>query len=484
MFVNRVTGTPTDAQIRELEQVIIVEKDAPSSVAGVGQTVIVVGEAVNDHGAPEVPRRLQAKGELTTYYGGFKDWIGSALDGFNGNLYAKLYPTRFADLVVIPVDMEAGEVTFSGSPTEDVTIPAGTRVSDGGTSIWATLEDLVFTATGYALSGTVRVRHVSGATSQLAAAVSTIVDSTVPDLSGFTVTNALAVTAADADTQYLAAIDAALDETSAAVDGTIIFSCRSSLAVIAKLKQHVIDASAAGRGRICVVSPVPGTTTTVAKSSAGLGAGVSRSDRCVYAFPSVQWLLPEYSTTDYVTTTFDAFFASVIASVPPQESPGQVSSYLSAIVGGEAGIVYGRTFYQEMKAAGIVSFNVDRQGNKCGYSAVTTSLTAGKEPIEQRRFSDYLQDSIAGYLASYKDKPLSEANMDGARFAIEEFLGGLVRSGALEADSYLVDVDSVNTPTNLALGIFYILVKVRRTPSAKYIVLLTQIGTSVVISEQ
>lgn len=484
MFVNRVTGTPTDAQIRELEQVIIVEKDAPSSVAGLGQTVIVVGEVVNDHGAPEVPRRLQAKGELSTYYGGFKSWLGSLADGFDGNLYAKLYPVRFADLVVIVPDMEAGEVTFSGSPADNITIPAGTRVSDGTTSIWATLEDLTFTATGYAMTGTVRVRHVSGTDTLAPGGITTIVDVTSPDLSGFTVSNTLAVTAADVDTQYLAAIDAALDETTAAADGTIIFSCHTSLAVIGKLLAHVADSSVAGRGRIAVVSPPVGTSQATAIGSGTVGVGAFRSDRMVYAFPSVQWLLPEYSTTEYVTTTFDAFFASVIASVPPQESPGQVTSYLSAIVGGEAGIVYGRTFYAGMKAAGIVAFNVDRQGNKCGYSAVTTSLTAGKEPIEQRRFSDYLQDSIAGYLASYKDKPLSEVNMDGARFAIEEFLSGLVRSGAMEEGGYLVDVDSVNTPTNLALGIFYILVKVRRTPSAKYLVLLTQIGTSVVITEQ
>lgn len=486
MFVSRASGNPTTAQITELEQVLIVERDAPSQVQGVGQTTIVVGEAVNDQGLPLIPRRLQAKGELTSYYGGFKSWIGSTADGYNGNLYAKLYRPRFPDLIVILPDLEAGEVTFSGTATDPLVIPAGTRVSNGVTSIWATLEDVDFPTGGYADVQTVRVRHVSGAASQLAGGVTTIVDNTSPDLSGFTVTNLDALTAVNLDTAYGLAIDAALDETTSAVDGMLIFSCRSSQSVMATLKAHVISASAGGRGRLAVVSPPIGTDKTAATANTVLGAGLSRSDRCVYAWPAVQWLLPESSTDAYLTSTFDAFFASVIANTSSNESPGQVTPFLSDIVAGEVvtGATYGRTFYVEMKAAGIVSFNVDRRGNKVGYSAVTTSLTSGKEPIEQRRFSDYVQDSVAGFLANYKDKPLTTALKDGARFAIEEFLDNEVRQGRIESGNYLVDVDSVNTPTNEAMGIFYILMKIRRTPSAKFLVFLAQIGTTVVVSEQ
>lgn len=482
MFIKRAASTnPTQAEITELEQVLVVEQDSPAQVTEGGQAVIVVGEAVNDRGAPGVPRRLQARGELDSYYGGFKSWLGAAADGFEGNLYAHLYPVRFPDLIIVTVDLDAGECEFTGSCINATRLPAGFRVSDGTTSIWATLEDVDFVAGSYLASHTVRIRHVSGANTQAVAGIDTVLD-TPPTGLTLTVTNAAEVTAVDLDDAYEDAIDAALDETSVAADGTIIFACRHSLAVLTKLLAHVADASSGGRGRIAVVSPPIGTSQVAAVGSAGVGAGAFRSDRMVYAWPGVKWLFAQYDAESYITTHFDAFVASVIAHTNPEQSPGQATPYMAVLMGTEDGITPTRTFYVAMKAAGIAALNIDRKGNRVIYSAVTTSLTSGKEPIEQRRCSDMLQDDVAYYLSSYKDVPLTDENKNGAKDAIDQYLEDRKATGRVYA--YQTDVDSVNTPATEALEIWYILMKVKRTPSAKYIVLQTQIGTGVVITEQ
>lgn len=483
MFTKRISGrTPTQAEILELEQVVVVERDAPTQVAEVGQSTIVVGEVVNDRGEPLVARRLQTIGELDSYYGGFRDWIGADADGWEGNLYAHVFPLRFPDLIVVPVDLEAGEVELSATLTRSLTVPAGTRVATAGGATFATLEDADFVGTGYSETKTVRVRHVSGGTSALISSITVVVDTAALDGETVTVHNSVACTAVDVDAAYLEAITACLDESSIAADGSILFACRHTEAVLTALEAHASDASEGGRGRFVVVSPPIGTSKTTAEGSAGVGAGNFRTDRLAYAWPGLRWLFAQWSSSAYTTTHADAWLACVIARTNPEESPGQTSGTLAPVVGVETGITLSRATYKSLKAAGIVAFNVARNGDRCFYSAVTTSLAAGKEPIEQRRTTDMITDSLAIYLLPYKDAPLTETRRNGAKDACESFLAGLEENERIAA--HLVDVDSVNTPDDLALGIFYILVKVRRIAAAKAIVLLAQIGATVTISEQ
>lgn len=483
MFVKRIVGRqPTQAEITRLEQVLVVERDAPSTVQELGQAVIVVGEVANDRGAPLVARRLQSSGELDSWYGGFLSWLGSQADGWEGNLYLKLRPLRFPELIVMVPDLEAGTVTLSATLSAALLVPAGTRLSDGGTSIWATLEDVAFVGTGYSESGSVRVRHVSGTDTKTAGTVTTIVNASALGLSGVTCTNAATLTGVDVEQAYLDAIDACANEGDPVVSaGTIIWSCRHTEAILAALQQHVTDVSSGGRGRIAVVSPPIGTSKATATGSAGVGAGAFASDRVVYAWPGLQWLFSRYSTTEYVISHADGWLASVIAATNPEESPGQVTPLLAQVKGVESGVILTRAFYEDCKDAGVVAYNW-ANGKACFYSAVTTSQTAGKEPIEQRRLSDMIQDSLALYLADYKDRLLTETNRNAAGDACRNFVDGLVEAERVEAG--LVDVDSVNTPEDLAEGIFYISVQVRRFNSAKHIVLLAQIGTTVQITEE
>lgn len=480
-FIKRFAAgvTPTQAQLTALEGVYIAQKNQPLQVAGLGRKVVVVGEAVNDRGMPKVARQLQSMGELDSYYGGFSANIGSETDGFEGNLYVALYPTRFSPLPVIVVpDLEAGEVTFSGTTSTDGKfIPAGTVVSDGGTSLWMTLEDISVSTPTYAGSWSVRVRHLSGAST----AGMGVIDTIVPAMAGWTVTNAATCTAVSLETAYEDAIEVTLDQTTPAGDATLIFACRHTAAIHTALRTNADDASAAGRGRIAVLAPPIGTSQVTAFGSTTVGVGVSRADRYAYGFPGVQWLFTQYDSEVPIVVPFDSALAQTISLQNPFQSPGQVTGALNYLLGTEDTIILNRAYYEAAKAAGVCSLNIDRSGRRCVYSAVTTSLTQFEEPIEQRTAADQIQDDIANFLAEYKDKPLDDSTKDGMANAIDTYLEGLKKDGSIV--EYITDDVSLNTPANEALGIWTILVRVKRTPAAKYIVLTTQIGTSVSVSQ-
>jgi hypothetical protein len=482
MFVKRISGYPTQAQITELEQMLVAEIDSPAQVTEAGQSVLFIGEFANDRGQPLIARRLQAKGELESYYGGFLSWLGSSADGWEGNGYVKLWGLKFPDLIIMVPDLEAGEVTFSGdAPAEEVRIPAGTRISNGSTSIWATLEEVVVDAGTYGAAEDVRVRHVSGTGTQLTGAIDTIVDTftTVP---GWTVANAATCTAVVLATAYQDALDAAMDETSLAADCSIVWVARHTQAVMTALGTFATDASSGRRGRIAITSPPIGTTQAGATGSATVWVGARRSDRTIYAWPGVKWLFPAYDPENYIVTHFDGFVASQIAHCPPEQSPGQsIFPYMARLMGTEDGISCTRAFYKSMKDKGICSLNIDRKGNRLIYSAVTTSLTSGKDEIAQRRFSDMVTDSLAENLASFKDMPLTETNKGASKDSTDEFMEGLVREERCEA--YSTNTDSVNTPSTMALGIWKILLKARRIASARFIVLMAEIGANVTVTE-
>ena len=484
MFVTRyaVGTSPTDSAIRELEQIVIVEQDAPVAVQGAGQKACVIGEAVNDHGAPNVPRTMESKGELASYYGGLERWAAA---GFEGSLFAALRPVNFPTLVVIVPDMAGGVTTITGTCDDADTqrvLPAGTRLSDGSTSIWATLEDLTFTGS-YPDSQDVRVRHVSGATTLGTGALDTVID-TVTHLIA-TSDNADAVTAVDVDAAYATAIEASTNETSEASGTTVMWACRHDAAIQQSLRDAAIEASSGGRGRIAVLAPPVGTTKTDAFAGS-MGVAVSRDSRYCYGWPGWQYLLSEYSTTAYVTVCGDTAVACLIANLAPWESIGQETPLLGSYIAGEitTGATYTRTFYVQCKAAGICAPYIDKLGNKIIYSSVTTEISLDNwKPVEQRKFADYIEDSLAAYWQHSKDKLLTTARRDSNVDAANDFLEGEAQQAhGVEPGGY--SVHETSSQADLDAGVQKILVKVKRISAMKALVMLAQVGTTVQISEQ
>ncbi len=106
--------------------------------------------------------------------------------------------------------------------------------------------------------------------------------------------------------------------------------------------------------------------------------------------------------------------------------------------------------------------------------------------IARRRMADYCQDSIAQRVNQLAKQPLTNQLKDSAVAEITAFLSELLSENnpaAQRIDAYQVDDRSGNTPTSLAAGIYVVIVRVRLTPSADFIVLQTEIGENVTISQ-
>jgi len=184
----------------------------------------------------------------------------------------------------------------------------------------------------------------------------------------------------------------------------------------------------------------------------------------------------------------DTWLASVCSQLPPEENPGQLTAFMSALLGLEANNADIQNLemsdYEAFKAAGICALRMD-EGNMIFQSGVT-SVDPATYPtlvnIARRRMADYIQDSLAIGLRPFTKKLSTRSRRASVIGVIEAFLGGLQSKSNQEnqrIDSYLTNYKDGNTAQTLALGLFRAIIKVRTLPSLNVIVLDTQIGEGV-----
>lgn len=154
-FIRRYTSDPGLAELLAIEGVVIIDREPPAALSGVGSgTVVVVGEY--EDGPFEDPTELLSSTDLLTQFGGFGHTYAGVpannpcarvrradaalVDEFwNGNGFIALANKTFRRLLVCRVDTSVGEVTFeriaclSGNPgtTYDLE-PSQTLVFDIG----------------------------------------------------------------------------------------------------------------------------------------------------------------------------------------------------------------------------------------------------------------------------------------------------------------------------------------------------------------
>jgi hypothetical protein len=119
---------------------------------------------------------------------------------------------------------------------------------------------------------------------------------------------------------------------------------------------------------------------------------------------------------------------------------------------------------------------------------VTSSLTSGEETIARRRVADFIQDSAIGIWLPYSKKIAREATRMRGLAKWNQFLAGLESVANPEKSrihSWFTDdgVNAGNTNTTLALGVYYVLTKVKTHPSLDFIVLQTEIGENAIITK-
>lgn len=397
--------------------------------------------------------------------------------------------------------IQAGARTsFAGPGTRATAIPAGTPVENAAHTAWVTMQTQQVAADDpgpYLL----KVRPALDDGTALGSAVLTATTMLRLLPAAWSATNPLALTAAlteaQLDVAYLTAIDATRNPSTVAAVLNLTWSARQSNQVRARLRQNALDASASGLlGRMAAIRPPLGTTTrAMAKSNAAQpGVGAYRSQRVVYNYPGVQSFVPAiaqrglaggagFTADGIVDMGSDGFLVSVCSQLPPEENPGQLTTFTGGAIGLEAGNPDVQSMdindYKAFRASGICAPRMDggTMVFQSGVTSVDPSVQPGLRNIARQRMDDFITDSEARSLKNFGKKLSTRSRRAQIVGLMRGFLKGL--QDAQRIEDFSLDLKSGNTPETLALGIFRVKQLVRTVPSLDAIVIDSTIGETV-----
>lgn len=307
---------------------------------------------------------------------------------------------------------------------------------------------------------------------------------------------------ASIDAAYSTSIDALLTDRAPSRDVNLLFGARKSSNIAAKLKSHAGEASSRGIGRMVIISPALSVQNlTAVGGDAYPGVGGNRAEGVVYCWPGAQTFMPEavgfrLRTADSLTTIdgimddpSDGWMASILSNLAPERNPGQAASpvpeIMSLVLDLQRGAPdLGMPEYTFLRAQGVAGLRWSTDNGAIFQSGITTSKISGQKNINRRRFSYFVEDSIARRLNQYAKLPANSKLRDGASGECVAFCSELLspdNPDAQRIDDFQVDDKSGNTPNLRAKGIQVIIVRVKMTPTADFIVLQAEVGESVVI---
>ncbi len=440
----------------------------------------------------------------------------------NGSLRIFSTTATSAGAMFIGPSSTAADFGFVVSVTDAVgagnggVIPAGTLVRNTGSTVQlVTMQDVVVTPTN-AGPYTVKVRHATDDLTGLTAAPGAIVvvDATTPiDLDAFAVVNTVTITPcltdAQIDAQYATAIAATLNVSDVSREINIICSARQSNSNRRNLKTNTITASKTGLfGRVAISRPPLNTAVATAEStSAEPGVGAYRNERLEYNYPGFNVNVPAialvgtaggtgFTADGNMDVGSDVFLASVLSQLNPEEDPGQLTDFLSAVNGLETGAgnsansnsnLQGWTIdtYKSFKASGICAPRIENGlvFFQSGVTSVDPASFPQLSPISRRRMADFIQDSLSIALKPNLKKLLTTARQTAIKTAVRDFLTGLQSptNANLQRIVTFSISDKQNTKVALAAGVYRLTILVQLVPSLKALVLDTTIGETVQI---
>lgn len=400
-------------------------------------------------------------------------------------------------LLMAPVDTTVAATGHTGG-----TIPAGTRVTNGSIT-WVTMQT-VTVASGAAGPFTVKVRHAlddgTGA-SATAATVTTLTDP--PAFWMLKVTNPAGLTAAlteaQLDTAYKAALDATLDEKSVAREANYLLSARRSDSIVRDGLSNVRAAIANGLvARKFVTGDPLGTTVAQAVANVAVFAG-PLTDVMFYTSKGLKVRVAEiaavgtaggigFTADGVITVRPDGPLTTICATLPPENNPGEATGLIEDFYEVDAaGETLDRSAYEAFRRAGICAPRRDRQSGMVFQSGVTSCTDPARQTIARRKMADYIQDTAAELMNPFTKQLSRQSRRDQIRSVWEQFLASLKSENSPELArivDYAVDdsVNAGNTEASLALGVYYIETRVKTLASLDNIVVRTEVGEGVVIS--
>jgi len=517
-----VTLPPTAASTITLG--IDAQPNVTVTFAGTETTVALVVTAINNaFTAAGQPAVAFADGAANLY-------LTSALTG-----------TTAAQVRVVAVSAQAvltklGLVlgTTVGAPFPLGVLAAGTIVQVPGSAgpVYVTAQDVNFTTVGVLIGGktsgsggvavpnagpfTVPVRPALDDGSVGAATAGAVTQITnAPDIGSFSVQNLQPISAALSesaiDAAYVTALgQPSMDINTVAKQVNIVLSARQSNTVRRGLRTNALTASASGCfGRMACVRPPLNTDKYTATSPvADPGVGAYRDQRVVYCYIGTNVYVPLIArlglagnppNTGYTAFTVDgnidvgsdSLMASIMSQLPPEENPGQETSFASIVNGIEKGAnVQGFQMadYQLFKASGIAALRID-DGNasfQSGVTAVDPNVNPSLVRIARRRMADYIQDSIAQRGKAYSKRLMTVNRRNAFAQEIKAFMEGLLSANNpsfQRIGGFTLDAKKGNTTRTLQQGINRVILRVQTLPSMDSIVLETTIGDQVTVQE-
>lgn len=499
-FTGQIGGTDGSIQVVSIDAAVATATGfaAGAVIAGTGNVPNIAAVTAND--ANDVVNAASADAEVDRDANGAIRVVNVGTPG-TGTIEVSSTSTATAFGFELDTENDAAEGV-------DGVIPAGTRVRTAAAVEFVTMQTIAVTADeadGY----TARIRHALDNGTGAAQLVSTIEVLPFPLAAGaFAVTNNLptdaALTEAEIDALYVTTIGKTKNIRSVVKRTNIIVSARQSNTVRAALKQNRLDASQEGCfGRVTCIRPPLGTSRASARStSAQPGVGAYRSRGVFYCFPGVRTYVPQialrglaggagFTADGIINTGFDMWLASLLSQLPPEEDAGQETGYLSGVVDLESGAEYADlqiSDYIAFKAAGIVAPRID-DGVCIVQSAVTSvdpAVDPAGTPIARIRFTFFLQDSLAPRLNAYSKKLATNDRRGLIVSEIESFMGVLLSTDQPQLQRILAfetDTQSANTPALLERGIFRIKLRTKMIPPFRAIVLETEVGETVQITD-
>ncbi len=247
------------------------------------------------------------------------------------------------------------------------------------------------------------------------------------------------------------------------------------------LKQHAADTQ---DKMVIICGPEAQTVSEVVTDVASYR---DVDGRIIYAYPYVETVISGVKTF----TPPASWYASILSQTSPHIDPAYVAN--SQFLAGMSALkLYpSRAQYIQLKEAGVSAFELDSDiGFKIKSGIVTQISNSSKVTVLRRRMADYLTVSVAKFLKNYQNAPNTAANRREVKGSILSFDESQIRDGILPSDAEvkdglarLIDTDSLNTDDSIAAGLFKVKYKRRIFSSMRFIVLVAEIGESVVVTE-
>lgn len=220
---------------------------------------------------------------------------------------------------------------------------------------------------------------------------------------------------------------------------------------------------------------------TAADEVTDIGAQITtRSDRIVWCFNSPWTNDPELRVE--IQTPPHVWMASLLSQLDVDVNPGAaVAIPLLAGIRRLTVANLSRGDLVSLKRAGICALE-RLSGGFQFRSAVTTSLTAGRTQITRRRSTDFLQVAAAArlrYWVKDKNTPENRAAMLGELVAFSQGLQDARRI----IEEFEIIGEAVNSNADRGQGLERILWRVRQIGHIEYLVLETEMGETVTITE-